>query len=292
MVGTRIAPLPLLPERPADGHKGTFGTVLIVGGSRGMSGAAALAGLAALRGGAGLVRLAVPESVVPIVSAIEPSYLTTPLPEDAEGRLRRDAAAIIQMRAEECRVVAIGPGLGQSNDLRQLVVELFMTLPLPMVVDADALNALANSPEAWSKWMENPHSPRILTPHPGEFSRLSGTKTGEIQQQREDAAAAFAIERKVILVLKGQHTVIADAERIAVNTTGNSGMATGGTGDVLTGLIAALVAQRMPPFEAAQLGAHLHGLAGDLAAAELTEPGLIASDLPRYVALAWKQLLS
>lgn len=161
-----------------------------------------------------------------------------------------------------------------------------------MVIDADALNELARLPGVLSAHPRGDGEPvaRILTPHPGEFARLLGVdSTSYVQQRREELAARFAQEHEVILVLKGRRTIITDGARLAVNTTGNSGMATGGTGDVLTGLVAALLAQGMAGFDAAQLGAHLHGLAGDLAAADLSKAGLIASDLPRYLGRAWQQ---
>jgi ADP-dependent NAD(P)H-hydrate dehydratase len=282
----RIAVLPSLPARPADGHKGTFGRVLIVAGSRGMTGAAVLSGLGALRGGAGLVYVATPESTLPIVAASEPSYLTIPLKEDGKGRARKSALKRIQHAAEGMTSLAIGPGWGRSRGLSQLAIALYRDIPQPMVVDADALNALASSPTTLSAHA----GPRVLTPHPGEFARLTGAPIEEIASHREAVAEQFASAHDVVLVLKGPGTIVCDGQRIFVNNTGNSGMATGGSGDVLTGLIAALLAQGMPPFEAAQLGVWLHGRAGDLAAAELSQPALIASDLPRYLGLAWKEI--
>lgn len=278
----RIRKLPSFPDRPADGHKGTFGRVLIVAGSRGMSGAAVLSGLGALRGGAGLVTLAVPQGILPIVAASEPSYLTIPLKEDPKGRIRVSALKRILAAAEGMTVVAIGPGWGRSEGLTELAAHLYREIPLPIVIDADALNALAQRRE------HQAHAgPRILTPHPGEFARLTGLDAGEIAADREGTAAAYARDHEVTLILKGARSVVTDGDRLYVNTTGNSGMATGGAGDVLTGAIAALLAQGMEPFEAAQLGVWLHGRAGDLAAEELSQPGLIASDLPGYVARAW-----
>lgn len=277
--------LPLrLPDRPADGHKGTFGSVLVIAGSRGMSGAASLAGLGALRGGAGLVYVAIPESIAAIVAGIEPSYLTVPLPHDDTGRLSAAAHAMLMDRAKSMQSVAIGPGWGQSDELQQIAVTLYADLQCPMVVDADALNLLAREPVVLSK-----HSgPRVLTPHPGEFARLIGADSKTVQADRRRAAESFAAQHNVVLLLKGRETVITDGTTTHINTTGNSGMATGGTGDVLTGIISALLAQKLPPLDAARTGAHLHGLAGDLAAAHFSEPGLIASDLPRYLGRAWK----
>ncbi len=278
-----IDKLPSAPVRPADAHKGTFGRVLVIGGSRGMSGAPSLAGLGSLRGGAGLVYVAVPSEILPTVAAIEPSYLTIPLATDEEhGCLSADGLNGLRTACEGKDAIALGPGLGQSRGVAAIVNSLFTELPQPMVVDADALNVLASQKAA---------GPRILTPHPGEFARLIGSDIATVQSQRAKLAAEFAANHGVIVVLKGQGTVVTDGDRVAINRTGNPGMATGGSGDVLTGLIASLLAQGMPAFEAAQLGAHLHGLAGDLAAAKLSQPGLIASDLPRFLAQAWQRFL-
>ncbi len=252
-----------------------------------MSGAACLSGLAALRGGAGLVAVAVPAGIQTIVAAAEPSYMTVSLTEDADGRISRLAAAEILSRAETATAVAIGPGWGKSADLRELAYIVYTQIERPLVVDADALNALAASPAGFPK--APPGVPRILTPHPGEFARLRATETKLVQHDREALAVDFARQHGVIVVLKGHGTVITDGEKVAINTTGNSGMATGGSGDVLTGLVAALLAQGMAPFCAAHLAVYLHGLAGDLAAADLSKPGLIASDLPRYLGKAWRQ---
>ncbi len=284
-------PSPLV--RPAAAHKGTFGRVLVIGGSRGMSGAPSLTGLGALRGGAGLVYVAIPSEILPIVAAIEPSYLTIPLATDEEhGCLSADGLTGLRQACEGKDAIALGPGLGTSRGVTAIVTALFAELPQPMVVDADALNVLASQKSGLSKeaGLLKAAGPRILTPHPGEFARLIGRDIATVQSQRAKLAAEFAATHGVIVLLKGQGTVITDGDRVAINRTGNSGMATGGSGDVLTGLIAALLAQGMPPFEAAQLGAHLHGLAGDLAAAELSQPGLIASDLPRYLAAAWRRV--
>lgn len=287
---TRDAPLPplppdlpALPPRRRDSHKGDFGRALVVGGSRGMTGAIALAGLAALRGGSGLVHLAVPSSCLPIVAAIEPSYMTIPLAEDAEGRL--DAAAadeIKRRRAPSATAVALGPGLGRSPGLTTLVVDLYGSLAQPMVVDADALNALADRQQA----LTEPGGPRILTPHPGEFRRLVPAAVGADRRDQESLAAQLAASVQGVVVLKGHGTMVTDGSRTFHNRTGNPGMATGGTGDVLTGLITALVCQGLGPYEAAVLGVFVHGLAGDLAAAHLGQMALIARDLVDFLAPA------
>jgi len=296
--------LPKLPPRRADAHKGDFGLALIVGGSRGMAGAVALAGMAALRGGAGLVRLAVPESLLDLVAGFEPSYMTIPLRADAAGRISAgplDRIAELAEKAhyqadhilhgsfdtiaewaEKSSIVACGPGLGRSQGLDELVARLYNEIPQPMIFDADALNALAVNP----KTLLQPGGPRILTPHPGEFARLIGKKLEP--DARCTAAVQLAARCKIVVVLKGRHTLVTDGQRQHVNATGNPGMATGGSGDVLTGLIAALVCQGLEPFDAARLGVHLHGLAGDLAAAELGQTSLIASDLVRYLPKAFQ----
>lgn len=288
-----IDTLPSPPFRPADAHKGTFGRVLVIGGSRGMSGAPSLAGLGALRGGAGLVFVAVPSEVLPIVAAIEPSYLTIPLATDKEhGCLSAEGLTGLRKACEGKNAIALGPGLGTSRGVATIVTTLFGEMSLPMVVDADALNVLVSSGGIGTiSRSADARGPRILTPHPGEFARLIGSDIATVQSQRTKLAAEFAATHGVIVILKGQGTVITDGDRVVINRTGNPGMATGGSGDVLTGLIAALLAQGMPPFEAAQLGSHLHGLAGDLAAAELSQPGLIASDLPRFLTQAWKRFI-
>ena len=285
-MASELPPLQL-PDRPPDGHKGTFGSVLIVAGSRGMSGAAALAGLGALRGGTGLVYLAVPASIAPIVASIEPSYLTIPLPESDSGQLSAESLPAISKRVRGMNAVAIGPGWGRSDDLREVAASLFADTQCPLVADADALNLLAGDATALSRHA----GPRIITPHPGEFARLIGANVKTVQSDRKTLAEGFAAKHELIVLLKGRESIITDGRTTYINPTGNSGMATGGTGDVLTGIITALVTQDLPPLEAARTGAYLHGLAGDLAASHFSEPALIASDLPRYLGRAWKVVL-
>lgn len=280
-----------LPARPTDGHKGTFGRVLIIAGSRGMSGAACLCGVSALRGGAGLVYLAVPQCVQSIVASYEPAYLTLDFPDLADtGMLTEPVRQSLLSALKDKDAVAIGPGLGNSAAVGELVRFVLAETKVSVVIDADGLNVLADAFLA-DTFKTDVAAPRILTPHPGEFARLSGLAMSEIQSNREAVALEFAARHRVILLLKGPQTIVTDGERIAFNTTGNSGMATGGSGDVLTGLIVALLGQKLSPFDAARTGAYLHGLAGDLAAEELSEPGLISSDLPLYLARAWKLTL-
>lgn len=277
--------LPRLPPRAPDAHKGHFGLALIVGGSRGMAGAAALAGMAALRSGAGLVRVAVPDVCQDLVAGFEPSYMTAGLESDAAGRIAAPAREAVAGLAEAAAVVALGPGLGRSDQLDALVAWLYANLDRPLVIDADALNALAALPGL----PPSPPAPRVLTPHPGEFARLSGGKKVR-PEDRGRAAMQYAAAHGVVLVLKGRGTCVTDGRRLRVNATGNPGMATGGAGDVLTGVIAGLACQGLSTYDAASLGTHVHGLAGDLAAAELGQAPLIASDLVRFLPQAFRKL--
>jgi ADP-dependent NAD(P)H-hydrate dehydratase len=267
----RITALPRLPPRRAEAHKGDFGRVLIVAGSRGMSGAAILCGSAALRGGAGLVTVACPENIWPIVAAGNPCYMTLPL-ADGDTTQLRDAAI-------NSDIVVVGPGLGRSPVASARVAALLQSSGQGLLLDADALNAVAGSPGSLTA-----HSPeRILTPHPGEFSRLAGIPSDDVQTRREEVTIAFAQKFGGVLILKGNGTLVCDGTRLYCNTTGNPGMATAGSGDVLSGLIGALWAQGLSAFDAAQLGVFLHGLAGDLARDQLGETSLTAADLLDYL---------
>lgn len=270
-------PLPSLPSREPSGHKGTYGRVLLVGGSRGMAGSIAMSGMAAMRAGAGLATVATPRVVQSVVAGFSPLLMTVGLADD-DDHFAHDALPPLQDLGEESDVVAIGPGLGRSASVRTIVAALYRHVPQPMVVDADALNALAELEGV----LEAPHGPRVLTPHPGEMARLSGTSVGETDDDRSLAATRIAKldpSGKTIVVLKGHRTVVASAVAISFNETGNPGMATAGAGDVLTGIIAGLLAQGMEPWEAARLGVYLHGLAGDLVAARRGEISLVATDL-------------
>jgi NAD(P)H-hydrate epimerase len=250
-----------------------------------MSGAGILCASAALRGGAGLVWLAVPQEVQPIVAAANPCYLTVALPQDADGRLAAQAVGPLREALEGKNVAAVGPGLGSGNGVTA-VIKAVLTQPVPLVLDADGLNAL----QGVSDRLRDRSAPTIVTPHPGEFARLVGTEIATVQAQREEWAVRFAAEQSVILVLKGHATLVTDGRRLYRNGTGNPGLATGGTGDVLTGVIAALLAQGLSAFEAAQLGVCWHGLAGDLARDELTEVCLTASDLLQFLPRALRSL--
>ncbi len=251
-----------------------------------MSGAIALAGMATLRGGAGLVSLAVPADCLNTVAGFEPSYMTIPLPNDQDGRIIQAAQGTLEQLASTATCLACGPGLGRSAALTELVSWLHVSRTKPIVFDADALNALATRPDI----LKNPGGPRVLTPHPGEFRRLTGG-TSDSQATAQDASE-FALATKSVVVLKGHRTVITDGTAMHTNTTGNPGMATGGSGDVLTGVITAFLCQGLTPLDAARLAAHVHGRAGDLAAAETGEVSLIARDLIRHLPAAIMEIES
>jgi NAD(P)H-hydrate epimerase len=281
-----VTQLPVLASRPVDGNKGTFGRVLVVAGSRGMSGAAILCALGALRGGAGLVRAAVPQEILPIVASGNPCYLTSPLPEDDRGLIGERAQTVLLDLARSNTAVAWGPGLGQSDSLTRLVTTVITQTATPLVLDADGLNGLGTNTGP----LKGRPAPLILTPHPGEFARLLGASAAQVQAHRQEWSVKFAADHGLVLVLKGHATVVTDGRRLYTNTTGNPGMATGGSGDVLSGLIAALLGQGLDAFAAAQLGVYLHGLAGDMARDELGEVAMIASDLLLYLPRAFQSL--
>ncbi len=268
----------LAPRDPA-GHKGTYGHVLVVAGSRGKTGAAAMAGLSALRAGAGLVTVASAQSAIAEISAHAPELMTEPLPETESGSIALNAN--LEALAQGKSVIAIGPGLGHAPQIAAMVHALSAEFEGPMVLDADAL--VQQSPAAQTKG--RPSQTRILTPHPGEMARLTGKTTAEVQADRIGAARSYAMEHGVTLVLKGQRTLIAFADgRVWINPTGTPAMGTGGSGDILTGLIAGLVAQFRDRAEQAVAAAvYLHGLAGQLGAQALGEKCLIATDLLQYL---------
>ena len=275
--------LPQLPPRDRQTHKGDYGRALLIGGSVGMSGAIGLAGMAALRSGAGLVNLAIPETCQSTVASFDPCYMTWPLPCDRHGRISAVALDRIEEVTQFATAIGCGPGLGRSDELVALIQWLYCRPEQPMVFDADALYAV-------SQLSEFPESggPRILTPHPGEFARLTGAEI-ESADQRVDRAVAAARKFRVTMVLKGHGTVVTDGAQVYVNQTGNPGMATGGSGDVLTGIITALLCQGMSPFPAAQLGVYLHGLAGDKARKTVGMVSLTASDLVDHLPAAFAE---
>ncbi len=263
----------LFSPREKNSNKGTYGHVLVAAGSPGRTGAAVMCGMAALRSGAGLVTVATPASALPLIAAHMPELMTEPLPEvQASDRLLE--------LAKNKTVLAIGPGLGTDQETIALVQRLFHEADLPMVLDADALTALSSG-----EWHGDSARLRVLTPHPGEMSRLTGRTVADVQANRHQVARAFAVERNVVLVLKGDRTLIAFPDgRVWVNPTGSPAMATGGTGDILTGLIAGLLAQRPKDQELAIAAAvYLHGLSGEIGAAEMTEQAFTATDLIRFL---------
>ena len=279
--------LPEFKQRTADSHKGEYGRVLIIGGSVGMSGSVAMAGKACLRSGAGLVTIATPRDCLDVVASFEPSLMTRPLSCDSQGRVSETSLEAIDDLLQTADCVALGPGLGRSPAIDKFVGRLYTNVTAPMVIDADALNALAAKP----KRLLSPAGPRILTPHSGEFRRLV-SDSFETREEEEQQAQKFARQREVTLILKGYRSLVTDGTRVRHNETGNPGMATGGSGDVLTGVIAGLVAQAYSTWDAAVLGCHLHGLAGDLAAQRLGQTSLIASDLLDFLPPAFLTLES
>ncbi len=280
-------PLPKLLPRPADSHKGMFGHALLVGGSRGMAGAISLSAVSALRSGAGLVTVATPHACLDTVAGFEPSYMTVPLDCDTQGRISKPARSRIAELAKSCTTLGCGPGMQRSPEIEEVTIGLYQELSLPMVIDADGLNALATQRDVLSTHA----GPRIVTPHPGEFARLIGIEKLD-PTQRESRASQLAKHNNIVVVLKGHRTIVTDGKQLYVNETGNPGMATGGCGDVLTGIVTALASQNLSPFAAAQLGVYVHGLAGDLAAQAHGEISLIASDLLQFLPAAFKQLES
>jgi NAD(P)H-hydrate epimerase len=269
----------LFRPRARNSNKGVYGHVLVVAGGRGKTGAAAMTGIAALRAGAGLVTVATAESAVPVVASHSPEIMTAALDETENGAITASAFNTIRCLSKKKTLLAIGPGLGTYRLTVELVRRSFADIPLPMVVDADALNALAGSDFRGSGPL------RVLTPHPGEMSRLTGLSIREIQQDRIGAARKFAGERSVVVVLKGERTIIAFPDgRAWINPSGTPALATGGTGDILTGLIAGMMAQFPDDSESAiRAAVWLHGRAGELGAKQLSEQSLIATDILRWL---------
>lgn len=266
----RMTRLPALPDRPAGGHKGLFGKVLVIGGSEGMIGAPAFAAMAALRSGCGLAYVATDRRVLPFVQTVVPEAVGIPLISARDARLR---AAI-----ESADAVAVGPGLGQSSVAAGLL-KVAMQAAAPLVIDADALNLIA----AGKVKLERPPLSAVLTPHPGEMLRLGRlfgvSEVREDDDGRIEVAMVAARHFGQVVLLKGERTVITDGKRYAVNATGDSTLAKAGSGDILSGMIATLLAQKMIPFEAAWLGAHYHGKAGEYAGTDVTRRGALAREV-------------
>lgn len=279
--------IPRLPKRKNDSNKADFGRVLVVAGSTGMVGAPAMVGLAALRAGCGLAQVAVPIPIQQSVAILVPCATTLALPGAAEGVIAARAIASLRPRIQDwADVVAFGPGMRRAREGARLVSDILRISRVPVVLDADGLNNAADSPRS----LTSPRDcPLVLTPHPLEAQRLLDALRLRTNALTHRNAAAIALARRAnaVVVLKGHQTLVTDGARFYTNHTGNPGMATGGSGDVLTGIIAALIAQRMPPFEAAVLGVHTHGRAGDLAARRLGQVSLIATDLIDHLPAAF-----
>ena len=275
----------LVSPRTPDSHKGDYGHALVVAGSRGKTGAAHLAAVGALRSGAGLVTIATPSCCLPIVAAMAPEYMTEPIAETGDGLNPDEVDRILEMARD---VVAIGPGIGTAPATQEFVRALVDRATMPLVIDADGLNAFAGDPD---KLNGREGRDVIITPHPGEMARLLGMSADEVQASRLELARNFAAVHHVYVVLKGHRTLIATPdEKVFINPTGNAGMATGGTGDVLTGMIAAWLAQLLDAEAACKLAVYLHGMAGDLAEADEGEVSMTAGDLAQHLGDAVMEL--
>lgn len=276
-----------LPPRVPDTHKGTYGHLLIAAGSVGASGAVILAARSAVRSGAGLVTAAVPEPIVQTVDGGSIESMSLPLPAGEDGRIADGAAEAILAAAADRSALALGPGMGRTATVAAALRQVVLECPVPLVLDADGINAFAGR----ASELSDRKAPTVLTPHPGEAARLLGTSTAEVARDRRGVARRMASETGAIVVLKGHQSLVATPDgAVHLNLTGNPGMATGGTGDVLTGLIGSFLAQELDPLAAARLGVYLHGGAGDLAAAEHGEPGLAALDLVEQLPAAIERL--
>ncbi|NOZ23921.1 MAG: NAD(P)H-hydrate dehydratase [Planctomycetes bacterium] len=283
-----VKKLPKLATREPDSHKGTYGTVQVVAGSRTMNGAAYLCCQGALRCGAGLVILGSPTRSARILAPQLPCCLVQPLPATKNGALAEAAAPMLVNTSKRADVAAIGPGISRDDETKRAIVSLLQQIEAPIVLDADGINNVANDLYA----IDGRDKRIVVTPHPREMARLMGFKsTAEVQSNRVKTAMVFAERYDTIVVLKGHETIVTDGDRMFVNPTGNPGMATGGAGDVLTGMIAALIAQGLDTFEASALGVYAHGLAGDLAAKKLGQISMIATDIVEALPGAFQELV-
>lgn len=274
-------------KRKRDTHKGTYGHLLVISGSLGKTGAASLAGKSALLMGAGLVTVATPKSALPIVARSMPELMTEPLAEIPEGAIAREALPRTLELLKGKDAVLIGPGLGTNPSTAEFVLSVLPKLKIPVVIDADGLNIIARKPDV----LRSLKAPALLTPHPGEFARLLGIATEAVLDRRLELAPEFAAKYGVCLVLKGYRTLISASDgRLFVNPTGNPGLATGGTGDVLAGMIASEIMQTREPVKAATAAVYAHGLSADLAAARLGQKAMIAGDIIRFLPRALKSL--
>jgi ADP-dependent NAD(P)H-hydrate dehydratase / NAD(P)H-hydrate epimerase len=268
---------PLIGPRPLDSNKGNYGHVLVIGGSLGKAGAAAMAGMSALRAGAGLSTVATPQSILPMVAGFHPELMTEPLGETDAGTISTGAEERIRELARGKTVLAIGPGISRNPETAELVRKLVREGKVPMVVDADGLNAF----EGHVDELNGAERTLVITPHPGEMARLVGGTVADVQKDRLGVARKFADEHALIVVLKGHRTLVVRPDGTTwVNTTGNPGMSTGGTGDILTGMVAGLIAQHpKDALQAVLVAVHLHGLAGDVMREPVGEPSMVATDL-------------
>ena len=275
------------PKRKIDAHKGDLGHVLVIAGSYGYTGAAYLTSQAAMLSGSGLVTLAVGKGIYPILATKLTEVMVRPYIETKDGSLSLMAEKDILAFSEKCDCIALGPGISQNRETIALTQDLITKITKPLVIDADGLNALAGRAELLKK----AKAPLVLTPHPGEFSRLTNKTKDEIHDDRKELALGFANEYNTVLVLKGHETVVASpGGEWYINKTGNPGMATAGCGDVLTGIITSFIGQLVDPFVASCLGVYYHGLAGDQAAAEKGMVSLLASDLLQKLPYVLKTL--
>ncbi len=277
----------LLRKRKPDSHKGDYGYVLVVGGSPGLTGAACMTSISALRIGAGLVTAAVPKDLNPIFETKLTEVMSLPLKDD-KGFLSLEGFSGISSILDRVDVVAIGPGASRHPSAQMLMLKLIKEVNKPLVIDADGINALVGNISVLKK---RKTKDIVLTPHLGEFSRISRISVEKIKKNRKSLVKEFALRYNLTLVLKGYGSLISDGKKTIENKTGNPGMATAGSGDVLTGMIAGLIAQGLSCFEAAKIGTYLHGLTGDLAAKEVTQNCLVASDIIEYIPKALKRSL-
>jgi ADP-dependent NAD(P)H-hydrate dehydratase / NAD(P)H-hydrate epimerase len=277
--------LPKIARRRNDAHKGDFGHVFLLAGSPGLTGAGCLAARGAQRSGAGLVTVGCPRGLYPIFASKLTESMQLPLPENDSGALAMSGLEQILEFADRCKVVAIGPGLSRDPETAELVREISAQLDHVLVLDADAIHAFAGRAEEFSRRK----GPTLITPHPGEMGALTGLSTASIQEDRLGSASSLAARFEVFAVLlKGQNSLITDGKQVFNNPTGNPGMATGGSGDVLTGIVAALVAQRLDHFQAGCLGAYVHGMAGDMAASALGQISMTPGDIIDRLAKAFE----
>ncbi len=277
--GLPCPPLPTLPARLADSHKGDYGHALLIGGSRGMSGAVVMAGLATARTGAGWVSLAVPDRCLETVAAAAPYLMTIPLDEDQQGRIATKSLERLEQWFTKADCIAIGPDMGRSRELQSMLAGLLRTVTCPLVIDADALNNLAES----TNWQRKLEQPTVITPHPGEWERMCGVGAGEREAQCLMAIKAAQECESLTVVLKGHRTLITDGQTAVLNATGTPALAVAGSGDVLTGIITGLICQGLSPRDAAHLAVHVHGEAAEAAQYALKTHVVLPTELIQFI---------